>query len=41
MCRKQTQNQWARNWKIYITGNPKQIDTISINKKTKIFYRAQ
>ena len=27
--------------KIYVTGNPKQIDTINLNKKTKIVYRFQ
>ncbi|MEH6513499.1 GIN domain-containing protein [Maribacter arcticus] len=27
--------------KIYVTGSPKQIDTINLNKKTKIFYRLQ
>ena len=27
--------------KIYVTGNPKQIDTINLNKKTKIIYRFQ
>ncbi len=27
--------------KIFVTGSPQQIDTININKKTRIFYRAQ
>ena len=27
--------------KIYVTGNPKQIDTINLNKKTKIIYRSE
>ncbi len=29
------------NSKIYVTGSPTQIDTIDINKKSKIFYRAR
>lgn len=27
--------------KIYVTGNPQQIDTIHLNKRTKIFYRSK